>query len=123
MKQDDSRTVLSNLSYKALDDWRDFPIKPEVVEETYLSTPHGESLLRVYMADSGSLLIRATGSRPTTSDTIDTLIAVIVAKQKNRYVYAIAENDAEGIGTDKNKNKEALKRRLQSFFATVVVHR
>ena len=75
------------------------------------------------MADNGSLLVRATGSRPTTSDTIDTLIAVIVAKQKNRYVYAIAENDAEGIGTDKNKNKEALKRRLQSFFATVVVHR
>ena len=77
------------------------------------------------MADNGSLLVRATGSTPTTSDTFDTLIAVIVAKQKNHYVYAIAESDAEseveGIGTD--KNKEALKRRLQSFFASVVVHR
>jgi hypothetical protein len=121
MKQDDNRTVLSNLAYKALNDWRDFPIKPKVVEETYLSTPHGESLLRVYMAEKASLLVSATGRRPTASDTFDTLIAVIVAKQRNHYVYAIAENDAESNGTD--KNKEALQRRAQSFFSSVVVHR
>ncbi len=121
MKQDDNRTVLSHLAYKALYDWRGFPIKPKVVEETYLSTPHGESLLRVYMAEKASLLVSATERRPTASDTFDTLIAVIVAKQENHYVYAIAENDAEGNGTD--KNKEALKRRVQSFFASVAVHR
>jgi hypothetical protein len=116
MKQDDNRSVLSNLAYNALNEWRDFPIKPKVVEETYLTTPHGESLLRVYMAEKASLLVSATGRRPTASDKFDTLIAVIVAKQKNHYVYAIAENDAE-------VNKEALKRRVQSFFASVVVHR
>lgn len=121
MKQADNRTVLSNLAYKALYDWRNFPKKLKVVEETYLSTPHGESLLRVYMAEKASLLVRATERRPNTSDTFDTLIAVIVAKQKNHYVYAIAENDAEGNGTD--KNKEALKRRAQSLFASVVVNR
>lgn len=125
MKQIDIRTVLSNLAYKALYDWRNFPIKPNVVEETYLSTPHGESLLRVYMAEKASLLVRAAGRRPTASDTFDTLIAVIVAKQKNHYVYAIAENDAGIAFTDptRYKNKKALKRRVQSFFASVVVHR
>jgi Ig-like domain from next to BRCA1 gene/HEAT repeats len=120
-KQDDNRTVLSNLAYKALYDWRNFPIKPKVVEEKYLSTPHGESLLRVYMAEKGSLLAGAAGRRPTASDTFDTLIAVIVAKQKNHYVYAIAENDAEGEGAA--KNKEALKQRAQSFFESVMVYR
>ncbi|WP_347275451.1 NBR1-Ig-like domain-containing protein [Candidatus Kuenenia sp.] len=121
MKRDNKRTILSNLANKALSDWRDFPIKSKVVDETYVSTPHGKSLLRVYKAEKASLLVRASGHRPTASDTFDTLIAVIVAKQKNHYIYAIAENDAESNGAD--KNKDALKRTVQSFFASVDVHR
>jgi hypothetical protein len=122
MKQDDNKKILSNLARKALYDWRDFPLEARVVEETYLTTPYGESLLHIYMAEKGSLLRRATGGRrPTASDTFDTLIAVIVARKEKYYVYAIAENDAEGDGTD--KNKEALRQRAQAFFASVVVMR
>ncbi len=129
MKQDDHRTVLSNLADMALRfntdlnaiTARGFPTRPKVIEETYLNTSYGEALFRIYMAEKGSLLARATGRMPTAADTFDTLIAVIVAMQKNNFIYAIAENDAESGGTD--KNKEALKRRAQSFFAGVAVHR
>jgi len=129
MKQDSHRTVLSHLADMALRfnpdvnsvNSRVFPTRPRVLEEGYLNTPYGEALLRVYKAEKGSVLVRATGRRPTPEDTFDTLIAVIVAMQKNDFIYAIAENDAEGGGTD--GNKEALKRRTQSFFAGLAVHR
>jgi hypothetical protein len=71
MKQDDERTVLSKLAYQALYAWRDslphsLPVKPTVVEDTYLNTPHGETILRVYRAERGSLLTKVTppGRRP-----------------------------------------------------------
>jgi len=129
MKQDSHRTVLSNLADMALRfnpdvngvGARGFPARPKVVEETHLNTPYGEALLRVYMAERGSLLVSAAGRRPTPADAFDTLIAVVVAMQKNNFIYAIAENDAEGGGTD--RNKDALKRRAQSFFTSVTVHR
>jgi hypothetical protein len=129
MKQDSHRTVLSHLADMALrfnpdvaaDSARSFPTRPKVLEESYLSTLYGEALLRTYKAEKGSFLVRATGRRPTPEDTFDTLIAVIVAMQKNDFIYAIAENDAEGQGTD--GNKEVLTRRAQSFFAGVAVHR
>jgi hypothetical protein len=121
MKQDDDRTVLSNLAYKSLYDWRDnlpksLPVKPKVVEDTYLNTSHGEAILRVYMAEKGSLLAKATGRRPTAADTFDTLIAVILVKQKNHYICAIAENDAKN-------DSETLKVRVKSFFESMLVHR
>lgn len=125
MNSDDHRTVLSKLSNMALHIARHgqgFPIKPKAVEEMYLDTPYGEALFRIYMAEKGSLLARTTGrSMPTAADTLDTLIAVIVAKQKNNFIYAIAENDAESDGTD--RNKEALKERIQLVFASMAVHR
>jgi hypothetical protein len=120
MTEDDNHTVLSSLSDKALHSWRNFVIKPKIAEETYLSTTHGESILRVYNAEKGSLLLRASGHRPTEADTFDTTIAVIAAKQKNHYVFAIAENYAEDNSIER---KEALKRRVQSFFSSVAVHR
>ena len=126
MKPDDHRTVLSKLANMALHNARPgqgFRIKPTVVEEKYLNTPYGEALLRVYMAEKGSLLvqIKSGGGKPPVADTFDTLIAVIVAMQKNNFIYAIAENDDEGDGTD--RNKEALKKRVQLFFASIAVHR
>jgi len=129
MKQDNQRTALSKLADMALrfnpdvnaPSARSFPVRPKVVEETYLDTPYGEALFRIYMAERGALLARTTGRMPTAADTFDTLIAVIVAMQNNNFIYAIAENDAESNGTD--RNKEALKRRVKSFFASVAVHR
>ena len=128
VKQDGRRTVLSNLSAMALHfntdvnaaGARQFPVKPKIVEERYLDTPHGEALFRIYRAERGSMLTRATGRVPTSADTFDTLIAVVVALNKNRLVYAIAENDAEGNGSD--GNREALKGRVQAFFAGVSVN-
>ena len=121
VKQHDSRTVLSKLASAALYMERGFPTRPKVVEDTYLSTPYGEALLRVYMAEKGSMQISAMGRRPTAADTFDTLIAVIVVLQKNNFIYVMAENDNEGQGTD--RNKEALKREAQAFFSSIVVHR
>ena len=128
MKPDDHRTVLSKLSNMALQNATQprglgFPTKPKVVEERYLSTPYGEALLRVYMAEKGSMLvqIKGGGGKPPVAGTFDTLIAVMVAIQKNNFIYAIAENDDEGDGTD--RNKEALKERIQLFFASIAVHR
>ncbi len=125
MKLDDHRIVLSKLSIMALHIARHgqrFPIEPpKVLEENYLSTPHGEALLRIYFAEKGSLLVRATGRKPTSTDAFDTSIAVMVAMRKNNFIYAIAENDAEGDGTD--RNNAALKERIQPFFANIAVHR
>jgi hypothetical protein len=124
MKSEDHRTVLSNLSRMALLVARQgqrFPVEPKVVEEKYLSTPYGEALVRVYFVEKGSLLVSAMGRRPTAVDTSDTVIAVVVAMQKNNFIYAIAENDAESAGT--GRNKEVLKERVQAFFASLAVHR
>ena len=128
VKPNGHRTVLSNLSTMALHfntdvsgvSARQFPVRPSVVEEGYLDTSHGEALFRVYRAEKGSLLARATGRVPTSADTFDTLIAVVVALNKNQFVYAVAENDAEGNGSD--GNKEALKQRVQAFFASMSVN-
>ena len=119
MRNQDQRAVLSRLAYKALDDWRDLPVKPKVIEESYLKTSHGETLLRVFFAEKGSLLLRSSEGMPVASDTFDTLIAVIVAKGKNHYVYAIAENDAESSRAD--DNKAVLMHRAKSFFESLVV--
>ena len=131
MREEDDQTVLSNLANKALHDWRDgipnsLPIEPKVIEDTFVSTPHGEAILRVYLAERGSLLAEVSGPAP---DKFDTLIAVIVAKQEDYYVYAIAENDADGdafLRPDdpaRGTQKERLKQAVESFFSGIVVHR
>ena len=127
VKQYDHRTVLSKLSDTALHFERRYPVEPKVVEDTYLETPYGEALLRVYMAEKGSLSVRVSskgGGAPIVRDTFDTSIAVIVAMQKNNFIYGIAEHDSESSGPGgPGRNKDALKRRAQSFFASIVVHR
>ncbi len=121
IKETDDQTLLSNLANKALDDWRDFPIEPKVVEESFLTTSHGKSLLRFYKAENGSLLMRSSGSDTISLSNFDTSIAVIVAKNNNHFVYAIAENDIESSAMD--KKNDVLKRRLQSFFDNIIVTR
>ncbi len=124
MKMDDHRTVLSKLSNMALNIARHgqgFAARPKVIEEQYLNTPYGVALVRVFFLEKGSLLVHATGRMPTAADASDTAIAVMVAMQKNNFIYAVAENDAESDGTD--KNKEVLRERIQSFFGAIAVHR
>ena len=127
MKQYDHRTVLAKLSHTALYFERRYPVEPKVVEETYLETPYGEALLRVYMAEKGSMIFSIGtkgGGAPIVRETFDTLIAVIVAMQKNNFIYGIAEHDSESSGPGRpGRNKDALKRRVQSFFTSIVVHR
>lgn len=122
MKEQPERTVLSSLAEKALHDWRDayprslrFPTEPRVMEDTFINTPYGEAILRVYLAENGSLIRRAAGRRPTSGDSFDTLIAVIAARQRDRFVSAIAENDAQ------SDDKEGLKKRVQSFFSGITL--
>ncbi len=117
----DDLTLLSNFAnmvfpYREMGFNQDFPTRPKIVEETYLDTPYGKAFSPIFLAEKGSLLVPATGPAPTAADT---LIAVIVVKQKDRIIYAIAENDAEGGGTD--RNKEALKQRGRSFFTSIAV--
>jgi len=136
MREEDNRTVLSNLAFKAVHDWRygipnSLPVEPKIIEDTFVSTPHGEAILRVYVAERGSLLARASGRQPGAADTFDTEIAVIVARQKDHYVYAIAENDAASDAAfppghplrGKHRNILPLKRAVESFFSSMLVHR
>lgn len=110
MAQEDIDTTLSNLAFNALYDWRQFPAEPEVVEDMYLETHLGKGILRTYLARKGSLLAKADGRRPTSNDTFDTIITVLVVKHKNRMVSAIAENDSIPM------KKETLKQNVQKFF-------
>lgn len=134
MIQEDSRTVLSTLADKALHDWRDglpnsLPLEPTALEDTYFNTSHGEAILRLYMAEKGSLLVQDSG-RGLGAERFDAYIAVILVKQKNHYLYAIAENDAGmslpyefSFRTPGKDRKESLKEYVQSFFESMRVNR
>ena len=127
MKQYDHRTVLAKLAGTAVYFERRYPVEPKMIEETFLETPHGEALLRVYLAEKGSLIASVSskgGGAPIVRDSFDTLVAVIVAMQKNNSIYGITEHDSESSGPGgPRRNMETLKRRLQTFFAGIAVHR
>lgn len=94
MDKDDARTVLGNLSQATLMRWRgDLGALPSVVQESFLDSPHGQAIVRVYRAEKGSLLARAQGRRPTREDAFDTNIASMVTRQASVIVYALAQND------------------------------
>ena len=117
MSRDEKRGLLSDRADRVLSKWRKFPAQPEVTEEAFVATPHGESLLRFYRAEKGSLIARARGRIPTASDRLDAVVAVIVAIEAKALVFAIAESDFDIVGP--NAGKEALKRRIQTFFASI----
>jgi hypothetical protein len=95
MNKDDARTVLRNLSQATLMKWRaDLGALPSVVQESFIESPHGEAIVRVYRAEKGSFLARAQGRRPTREDTFDTNIASLVTRQGAVIVYALAQNDS-----------------------------
>jgi hypothetical protein len=120
MAKDDNRTVLSNVAYKVLYDWRsNFPEEPKVESENFLQTAYGEAILRVYLAKKGSLLeIIKGGTGKREPEPFDTFIAVMLVKKDNRLIYAIAENDNL---TEGGKNKGELQRTIQDFFSGIVV--
>jgi hypothetical protein len=95
MDKDDVRTVLRNLSQATLMKWRaDLGALPSVVQESFIDSPHGHAIVRVYRAEKGSFLARAQGRRPTHEDTFDTNIASLVTRQGSVIVYALAQNDS-----------------------------
>jgi len=95
MDKDDARTVLRNLSQATLMKWRaDLGALPPVVQESFIESPHGQVIVRVYRAEKGSFLARAQGRRPTREDAFDTNIASLVHRQGSVIVYALAQNDS-----------------------------
>jgi len=124
IKRDDPRTALSKLAKMALHDiGREFPTMPTLLEDQYLDTAYGEGLVRLYLAPKGSMLveIKGGGGQPTVADTFDVLIGVMVARQNNDFIYAIAEDDGERGAADGARN--ALKQKIQSFFASIALNR
>lgn len=95
MDKDDPRTVLRNLSQATLMQWRkDLSALPAVAQESFVDTPHGQAIVRVYRAEKGSFLARAQGRRPTREDTFDTNIASMLARRGFAVVYVLAQNDS-----------------------------
>jgi len=95
MDKDDPRTVLRNLSQATLMAWRrDLGALPVVAQESFIESPYGEAIVRVYLAEKGSFLAKAQGRRPTRDDAFDTNIASIVARQGPVIVHVIAQNDS-----------------------------
>lgn len=111
MDKDDPRTVLRNLSQATLMQWRkDLVVFPTVVQESFVESPHGEAIVRVYRAEKGSFLAHAQGRRPTREDAFDTNIASMVARRGLIVVYALAQNDSSpnDAGTVMNMANELL---------------
>jgi hypothetical protein len=124
IKRDDPRTALSKLANLALHNiGRQFPTMPTLLEDQYLDTAYGEGLVRLYMAPKGSILaeIKGDGGQPAVADTFDVVIGVMVARQKNDFIYAIAEDDGEDGAAEGTKN--ALKQKTQSFFESIALNR
>lgn len=94
MDQDGPELVLRNLSEATLMGWRtDFSELPEVTEEAFRDSKHGNAIVRVYRARKGSILVSAQGRRPTRDDTFDTSIASVVARRGPVVLSVLAEND------------------------------
>lgn len=95
MDKDDPRAVLRNLSQATLMQWRkDLAALPPVAQESFVDTPHGQAIVRVYRAEKGSFLARAQGRRPTREDTFDTNIASMLARRGPAVVYVLAQYDS-----------------------------
>lgn len=95
MDKDEPKLVLKNLSQATLMGWRtDLGALPEVLEESFRDSKHGEAIVRVYRAKKGSVLVKAAGRRPTRDDAFDTNIASVVARRGEVVVFVLAQNDA-----------------------------
>ncbi len=95
MDKDEPKLVLKNLSQATLLGWRtDLSALPEVLEESFRDSNHGDAIVRVYRAKKGSFLVMAEGRRPTREDAFDTNIASVVARRGAVVVFVLAQNDA-----------------------------
>ena len=91
MDKDEPRQVLKNLSEATLVGWRtDLGSPPEVAEESFRDSKHGEAIVRVYRAQKASFLTQAQGRRPTRDDAFDTNIASVVARRGAVVVFVLA---------------------------------
>jgi hypothetical protein len=113
MAKDEPENVLKNLAQKALYDWRQgFPEEPQPFADDFVSTPHGQAILRLYSAPRGSLLQRLEGGSGKGPQPFDAVIAVMLVKKNDLDIYAIAEDDYGPVGLEK---------RLKEFFASITV--
>ena len=95
MDKDEPKLVLKNLSEAMLMGWRtDLGALPDVLEESFRGSKHGDAIVRVYRVKKGSILVKAEGRRPTRDDAFDTNIASVVARRGSVIVFVLAQNDA-----------------------------
>ena len=120
MAKNDSQNVLKNVAFKALTDWRrDFPEEPQVVDDSFITTPYGPGILRVFNAPKASSGQKMTfSSGKMMAKRLDVLLAVILVIRGNHYISAIAENDN---GFKEGQNAGRLKEGLLTFFSEMKV--
>jgi hypothetical protein len=95
MDKDEPRQVLKNLSEATLMGWRtDLASRPDIGQESFRDSKHGEAIIRVYRAKKGSILFKAQGRQPTRDDAFDTNIASVVARRGAIVVFVLAQNDS-----------------------------
>ena len=87
--------------------------RPTLAFDTFVTTQYGQTALRIYDVEKGSLLAKSSGGRKP--ELHDVLIGVMAVKRGDHYIYAIAEDDMNPCDQD------GLEERLQEFFAGIVV--
>lgn len=114
MAASDPQVVARGLADKAILDWRqNLTERPTLAFDGFVMTHFGQTALRIYDVEKGSLLARSSGGRKP--ETYDVLVGVMAVKRSDHYIYAIAEDDLNP------QDQEGLKERLQRFFAGITV--
>lgn len=122
MAKEGPKQTLSNLSGKALFQWRDnYAEEPQPVDEAQVQTQFGEGLFRIYLAKKSSLLVSGRGSGqagvPPKMEKSDARIAVLVVKKGDSFIYATAEDEYIDAGAAPLD----LRKQLAGFFASMTV--
>lgn len=99
-------------------------VAPVVSEESFIETPYGDALVRLYHAERGSLLTQVSGDEPTASGRrFDTQIVSIVARRGPLVVFVMTQNDGDAVGprSDVARNIYGLKARAQQVLLSLTI--
>lgn len=112
---DSTSDILRETAQVLLREWHpDHAARATVQEEISINSRHGTALLRLYFIKEGAETVQTTeGIR----ERMDARLAVMVARNGDVIVYAVARYDMD------NSNTEALKRRALEFFETIALER
>lgn len=117
--------ALRHISGAALIGWRDnFPVEPAVIEESFVETPYGEALMRVYHAERGSMLTVMRGGAPTNAgERFDTHIVSMVVRQGTMVAFVMTQDDGYAVGPrpDAARNIAALKARAEQILLSLTI--